>query len=72
VKWEFEVEEGWLPYRTLTSNIFGGEKEFVNLGKMAKWMEINRWWKYYFDPLSPEGAYQLGSPSHAFYVGCIQ
>jgi hypothetical protein len=36
VKWEFEVEEGWLPYRSLLSHLIASEKEFVHPGKMAK------------------------------------
>jgi hypothetical protein len=37
--WDFEKEDGWLPYKTLISNILRAEKEFVNFGKMIKWME---------------------------------
>jgi hypothetical protein len=39
VKWEFKVEEGWLPYRSLSSHLIASEKEFVHLGQMVKWME---------------------------------
>jgi hypothetical protein len=35
VKWEFEVEEGWLPYRSLLSHLIASEKEFVHPGEMA-------------------------------------
>jgi hypothetical protein len=41
VKWEFEVEEGWLPYRSLSSHLVATEKEFVHHGQMAKWMGID-------------------------------
>ena len=36
VKWEFEVEEGWLPYRSLSFHLITNGKEFVHLGEMAK------------------------------------
>jgi hypothetical protein len=36
VKREFEVEEGWLPYRTLISHIVVAKREFVYFGEMAK------------------------------------
>jgi hypothetical protein len=36
VKWEFEVEEGWLPYKSLLSHLIANEKEFVHPGEMAK------------------------------------
>jgi hypothetical protein len=36
VKWEFEVEEGWLPYRSLSSHLIASKKEFVHPGEMAK------------------------------------
>jgi hypothetical protein len=36
VKWEFEVEEDWLPYRSLSSHLIASEKEFVHPGEMAK------------------------------------
>jgi hypothetical protein len=39
---------------------------------MAKWMESSCWCQVYFDPLGPEGAFQLGSYGHVFHVGCIQ
>jgi hypothetical protein len=32
VKWEFEVEERWLPYKILSFNIFLAEKKFFFLG----------------------------------------
>jgi hypothetical protein len=43
VKWEFEIEEGWLPYRSLSSHLIASEKEFVHPGEMAKWMESDCW-----------------------------
>jgi hypothetical protein len=72
VKWEFEVEEGWLPYRSLSSHLIASEKEFVHPGEMAKWMESGCWCQVCFDPLGPEGAFQLGSCGHVFHVRCIQ
>jgi hypothetical protein len=36
VKWEFDVEEGWLPYRSLSSHLIASEKDFVHPGEMAK------------------------------------
>jgi hypothetical protein len=72
VKWEFEVEEGWLPYISLLSHLIVSEKEFVHPGEMAKWMESDCWCQVCFDPLGPEGAFQLGSCGHVFHVGCIQ
>jgi hypothetical protein len=36
VKWEFEVEEDWLPYRSLSFHLIASEKEFVHPGEMAK------------------------------------
>jgi hypothetical protein len=72
VKWEFEVEEGWLPYRSLSSHLIASEKEFVHPGEMTKWMESGYWCQVCFDPLGPEGAFQLGSCGHVFHVGCIQ
>jgi hypothetical protein len=36
VKWEFEVEEDWLPYKSLSSHLIASEKEFVYPGEMAK------------------------------------
>jgi hypothetical protein len=72
MKWEFEVEESWLPHKTLISNIFGVEKDFVYLGEMAKWMIINWWCQSCFNPLGLKGAYQMGSCGHTFHVGCIQ
>jgi hypothetical protein len=36
VKQEFEVKEGWLPYRSLSSHLIASEKEFVHLGEIAK------------------------------------
>jgi hypothetical protein len=72
VKWKFEVEEGWLPYRSLLSHLITSEKEFVYPEEMAKWMESSCWCQVCFDPLGPEGAFQLGSCGHVFHVGCIQ
>jgi hypothetical protein len=72
VKWEFEVQEGWLPYRSLSSHLIASEKEFVHPGEMAKWMESGCWCQVCFDPLGPEGTFQLGSCGHVFHVGCIQ
>jgi hypothetical protein len=72
VKWEFEVKEGWLPYRSLSSYLIASEKEFVHPGEMAKWMESGCWSQVCFDPLGPEGAFQLGSCGYVFHVGCIQ
>src|SRR5450759_4737966 len=72
VKWEFEVQEGWLPYRSLSSHLIRSEKQFVYPGQMAKWMESECWCQVCFDPFGPEGAFQLGSCSHVFHVGCIQ
>jgi hypothetical protein len=66
VKWEFEVEEGWLLYRSLLSYLIASEKEFVHPGEMAKWMESGCWCQVCFDPLGPEGAFQLGSCGHVF------
>jgi hypothetical protein len=66
VKWEFEVEEGWLPYRSLSSHLIASEKEFVHPGEMAKWMESGCWCQVCFDPLGPEGAFQQGSCGHVF------
>jgi hypothetical protein len=71
VKWEFEVEEGWLPYRSLSSHLIASEKEFVHPREMAKWMESGCWCQVCFDPLGPEGAFQLGSYGHVFHVRCI-
>jgi hypothetical protein len=42
-----EVKGGWLLYKTLTSNIIGAKKEFVNLKEIAKWMETGQWCQYY-------------------------
>jgi hypothetical protein len=53
VKWEFEVEEGWLPYRSLLSHLIASEKEFVHPGEMAKWMESGCWCQVCFDPWAP-------------------
>jgi hypothetical protein len=72
VKWEFEVEEGWLPYRSLSFHLIISEKEFVYPGEMAKWMESGCWCQVCFDPFGPKGAFQLGSCGHVFHVGCIQ
>jgi hypothetical protein len=36
VKWEFEIEEGWFSYRTLSSHLVEVEKQFVYLRTMAK------------------------------------
>jgi hypothetical protein len=72
VKWEFEVEEGWLPYKSLSSHLIVSEKEFVHPREMAKWMESGCWCQVCFDPLGPEGAFQLGSCGHVFHIGCIQ
>lgn len=36
-----EVKGGWLLYKTLTSNMIGAKKEFVNLKEIAKWMETS-------------------------------
>jgi hypothetical protein len=72
VKWEFEVKEGWLPYRSLSSHLITSEKEFVHPGEMAKWMESSCWCQVCFDPLGPEDAFQLGLCGHVFHVGCIQ
>jgi hypothetical protein len=46
VKWEFEVKEGWLQYRSLSSHLITSEKEFVHPGEMAKWMESGCWCQY--------------------------
>jgi hypothetical protein len=72
VKWEFEVQEGWLPYRSLSFHLIASEKEFVHPGEMAKWMQSGCWCQVCFDPLGPEGAFQLGLCGHVFHVGCIQ
>jgi hypothetical protein len=72
IKWEFEVEEGWLLYKSLLSHLIASEKEFVHPGEMAKWMESGCCCQVCFDPLGPEGAIQLGSCGHVFHVGCIQ
>jgi hypothetical protein len=69
---EFEIEEGWFPFRILSSHLVEVEKQFVDLGTMAKWMEIGWWCQLCFDPLGPEGAFQLGSCGHTFHIGCIQ
>jgi hypothetical protein len=57
VKWEFEVEEGWLPYRSLSSHLIASKKEFVYPGEMAKWMESDCWCQVCFDLLGPKGAF---------------
>jgi hypothetical protein len=72
VKWEFKVEEGWLPYKSLLSHLIASEKEFVHPREMAKWMESDCWCQVCFDLLGPKGAFQLGSCGHVFHVGCIQ
>jgi len=72
VKWEFEVQEGWLPYRRLSSHLIASEKKFVYQGAMAKWMETDAWCQVCFNPFGPEGAFQLGTCGHVFHVGCIQ
>jgi hypothetical protein len=72
VKWEFEVEEGWFPYKSLSSHLIASNKVFVHPEEMARWMEISHWCQICFDPLGPEGAFQLGSCGHIFHVGCIQ
>jgi hypothetical protein len=35
-------------------------------------METEQWCQLCFNPLDPEGAFQLGSCGHTFHVGCIQ
>jgi hypothetical protein len=72
VKWEFEVKEGWLPCRSISSHLIASKKEFVHPGEMAKWMESGCWCQVCFDPLGPEHVFQLGSCGHVFHVGCIQ
>jgi hypothetical protein len=72
VNWEFEVEEGWLPYISLSSHLIASEKEFVHPGERAKWMESGCWCQVCFDLLGPEDTFQLGSCGHVFHVGCIQ
>ena len=61
VKWEFEVVEGWLLYKSLLSYLIVSEKEFVYPGEMAKWVESGCWYQMYFDPLGLESTFQLGS-----------
>jgi hypothetical protein len=39
VKWEFEVEDEWLPFYGPSSSIFQNENDLVYLGYMASWME---------------------------------
>jgi hypothetical protein len=72
VKWEFEVEEGWLPYKSLSSHLIASEKEFVHPREMAKCLESGYWCQVCFDHLGLEGAFQLRSCGHLFHVGCIQ
>jgi hypothetical protein len=72
VKLEFEIRDGWLSYKSLLSYLIASEKEFVHPKEMAKWMESGCWCQVCFDPLGPEGAFQLGSCGHVFHVGCIQ
>ena len=72
MKWEFEIQEGWLPYRSLSSHLIASEKQFVFPKKMATWMESNCWCQVCFDPFGLEGAFLLGSYGHIFHVGCIQ
>ena len=57
MKWEFEVEEGWLLYRSLSSHLIASEKHFVYPREMAKWMESDCWCQVCFDPFGPEGAF---------------
>jgi hypothetical protein len=72
VKWEFEVEEGWLLYRSLSFYLIANKEEFVHPGEMAKWMECGCWCQVCFDPLGLEGVFQLGSCGHVFHIGCMQ
>ena len=58
VKWEFEVKDGWLPYKSHSSYLIASEKEFVHIIEMAKWMEIDCWCQVCFNPLGLEGVFQ--------------
>ena len=69
VKWKFKVKEGWLPYIFLLFHLFASEKEFVNPGKITKWMETGCWCQVCLNSLGLEGAYELGSCSYVFHVG---
>ena len=70
VKWEFEVEEGWLPYQSFNSSIFHSVVEFLFSKWMASWMEVGEWCLCYQDFLGSQ-AYQLGEYGYTFHVGCM-
>jgi hypothetical protein len=72
VNWEVEMKEEWLSYKTIIFNIFRANKQFVYPREMAKWIKISLLCQCCFNPLGPEGTFQLGSYGHTFHVGCIQ
>ena len=70
INWALEVEEGWVPYNTLSAHIKDNEKTVVHashtfLGILEGKCSICQ------GPFGPEGALTMGQCRHTFHVMCI-
>ena len=70
INWSLEIEEGWVPYKTLSSHAKRDEKVVVHAcdpfpGIMEGVCSVCQF------PFGPEGALSMGQCRHIFHVKCI-
>lgn len=70
IDWTLEIEEGWVPYNTFSSEMKEHERKVISTcdppPKLLK--EICIICQYHF---GPEGAYTLGQCGHNFHATCL-
>ena len=70
INWNLEVEEGWIPYGTLSAHVKQNEKTLVH-GCDPSSPLLTGLCSLCQGPYGPEGALTLGQCRHTFHVTCI-
>ena len=70
IDWALEVEEGWVPYNTFSSNLVESERRVISTCDPAPAF-LNDKCSMCQNHFGPEGAYTLGQCGHNFHSTCI-
>jgi len=70
INWTLEVEEGWVPYNTLSAHIQKNEKIVVHSSNLSSRIleDTCSFCQVHF---GPEGALTMGQCPHTFHVTCL-
>ena len=70
IDWALEVEEGWMPYNTFSSNFEESARRVIHTCDPAPAF-LNDKCSLCQEHFGPEGAYTLGQCGHNFHITCI-